>query len=273
MARLEAYRDFTASSDALGVVLIRIVEAKGSTPRDDDALMLVSQPSIFGTIGGGRLELEAIDRARAILAGASAEPMALPLGPAIGQCCGGHVTLSFEIIPPSRFAEIEALVEAEDARDPEVWLFGGGHVGRALTKALLLLPVRIHVVETRPDELDQTPPGATRHLTALPESLVNTIAPGSAVVVLTHDHALDFLIVSAALARSDLAQVGMIGSETKRATFEKQFVREGGDKEQLSKLICPIGRKLTDKRPAVIAATVAADIIAALANWRDVKLV
>lgn len=270
MARLGAYRDFAANVAGHGFVLIRVVEAKGSTPRDDDAWMLVSQASIFGTIGGGRLELEAIDRARAILAGASAEPMALPLGPAIGQCCGGHVTLSFEIIPPSRFAEIEALVEAEDARDPEVWLFGGGHVGRALTKALSLLPVKIHVIETRPDELDQTPPGAVRHLTALPESLVNEVAPGSAVIVLTHDHALDFLIVSAALARSDMAQVGMIGSNTKRATFEKQFIREGGDKMQLSKLICPIGRKVRDKRPEVIAATVAADIIAALANRLDV---
>jgi xanthine dehydrogenase accessory factor len=113
--------------------------------------------------------------------------------------------------------------------------------------------------------------GAERHLTALPESLVAGLAPGSAVIVLTHDHALDFLIVSAALKRDDLAQVGMIGSDTKRATFEHQFIREGGDKAQLSKLICPIGRKIADKRPEVIAATVTADIIAALADWRDRK--
>jgi xanthine dehydrogenase accessory factor len=95
------------------------------------------------------------------------------------------------------------------------------------------------------------------------------IAPGSVIIVLTHDHALDFLIVSAALARDDLAQVGMIGSDTKRATFAHQYVREGGDRDRLSKLICPIGRKIADKRPEVIAATVAAEIIAALADWRD----
>jgi len=89
------------------------------------------------------------------------------------------------------------------------------------------------------------------------------------VIVLTHDHALDFLIVSAALARSDLAQVGMIGSDSKRATFEHQFIREGGDKSRLSDLVCPIGRKVADKRPEVIAATVASDIIAALAEWRE----
>lgn len=267
MARLEAFRDFAANSREHGFVLVRVVEAKGSTPRNTDAWMLVSGASAFGTIGGGRLELEAIEKAREIQAGASAEPMALPLGPAIGQCCGGHVTLSFEVIPSARFGEIEAMVTAEDASDPEAWLFGGGHVGRALTNSLLLLPVRVHVVETRADELGLTPEGATRHLTALPESLVKKIAPGSAVIVLTHDHALDFLIVSAALKRDDLAQIGMIGSDTKRATFEHQFIREGGDKALLAKLNCPIGRKIADKRPEVIAATVAADIIAALAEW------
>jgi xanthine dehydrogenase accessory factor len=179
------------------------------------------------------------------------------------------VTLSFDIISPARFGEIAAMVEAEDEADPEVWLFGGGHVGRALTRALLLLPVKVHVVETRADELALTPEGATRHLSALPESLVAGIAPGSVIIVLTHDHALDFLIVSAALAREDLAQVGMIGSDTKRATFAHQFVREGGDRDRLAKLICPIGRKIADKRPEAIAATVAAEIIAALADWRD----
>ncbi|SOE17744.1 molybdenum cofactor sulfurylase [Hoeflea halophila] len=268
MARLEAFRSFAANAAQHGFVLVRVIEAKGSTPRNTDAWMLVSTTSSFGTIGGGRLELEAIEKAREIIAGASAEPMALPLGPAIGQCCGGHVTLSFEVIAPARFGEIEAMVAAEDASDPEVWLFGGGHVGRALTNTLLLLPVKVHVVETRADELGLTPDGAARHLTALPESLVQKIAPGSAAIVLTHDHALDFLIVSAALKRDDLAQTGMIGSDTKRATFEHQFVREGGDRALLAKLICPIGRKIADKRPEVIAATVAADIVAALAEWQ-----
>lgn len=266
---MAGYQTFQTRAGESGLALVRVVEAKGSTPRDTGAWMLVSVRDGFGTIGGGRLELEAIDQARRVLAGADAPELTLPLGPAIGQCCGGRVRLSFEIIPPNRFDEIAAMIEAEDAADPQVWLFGGGHVGRALANALLLLPVKVHVAETRADELDRMPEGANRHLTALPESLVAEIAPGSAVIVLTHDHALDFLIVSAALARDDLAQVGMIGSDTKRVTFEHQFVREGGDSARLARLVCPIGRKIADKRPKVIAATVAADVIAALAAWRD----
>ncbi|WP_420408521.1 xanthine dehydrogenase accessory protein XdhC [Hoeflea sp.] len=271
MPRLAAYSAFEKASGAKGFVLTRVIAAKGSTPRETDAWMLVSESGMFGTIGGGRLEMEAVEKARSILAGSEASELALPLGPAIGQCCGGHVTLSFEIIPPARFEEVETLVKTEDEADPEVWLFGGGHVGRALTRALLLLPLKVHVVETRENELAMTPEGAEQHLTPLPESLVAQVSPGSAVIVLTHDHALDFLIVSAALAREHLAQVGMIGSDTKRVTFEHQFIREGGDKAQLSKLVCPIGRKIADKRPEVIAATVASDVIAAVSTWRDAR--
>lgn len=266
MARLAAYLEFEGAAADRGFVLVRVIEAKGSTPRNVDAWMLVSQTGTFGTIGGGRLELEAIDHARQVLAGAAASDLALALGPSIGQCCGGHVTLSFETIPASGYEAVRATIEAEDAGNPEVWLFGGGHVGRALARALLLLPVKVHVVETRAEELDQMPAGAARHLTALPESLVSGIAPGAALVVLTHDHALDFLIVSAALSRDDLAHVGMIGSDTKRATFSSQYLREGGDRERLEKLVCPIGRKIADKRPEVIAATVAAEVMVALGS-------
>lgn len=262
--RLEAFRTFAGSAGPHGIVLVRVAEAKGSTPREQGAFMAVSASGSHGTIGGGRLELEAIEEARRVLAGGANEPFSLPLGPAIGQCCGGHVTLAFEQLDPTRYAEAEALIAAEDAADPEVWLFGGGHVGRALVRALSLLPVKLHMVETRDDELALTPDGAVRHLAAMPESLVAEIAPSGAAIVLTHDHALDFLIVSAALQRPDLAFTGMIGSATKRATFSSQFVREGGDPAILSRLICPIGVKIADKRPEVIAATVASEVMVAL---------
>ena len=270
--RLAAFRDFAGGAGADGIVLVRVARAAGSTPREEGAFMAVSAAGSYGTVGGGRLELEAIEAARRILVGGANEPLSLPLGPAIGQCCGGHVTLSFERLGPEAYHTAEALIAAEDTADPEVWLFGGGHVGRALVRALSLLPVKPHMVESRGHELALTPEGAVRHLSAMPESLVPQAASGAALIVLTHDHALDFLIVSAALMRPDLAFVGMIGSKTKRATFSHQFVREGGDEALLARLTCPIGVKIPDKRPEVIAATVASEVMVALSAASAVSL-
>ena len=117
--------------------------------------------------------------------------------------------------------------EAEDAQRPHVYIFGGGHVGHALAAAFALLPVRAVVVETRADALDGMPAGVETRLTPVPEEMVREAPAGSAFVVLTHDHALDFLIVAEALKRDDAAYVGMIGSKTKKATFRSWYPEDG----------------------------------------------
>jgi xanthine dehydrogenase accessory factor len=174
--------------------------------------------------------------------------------------------LGLERMDEAARAELRRAVEAEDERQPHVYLFGGGHVGQALAAALSLLPVRVHLVETRQEALEGLP-GTTRPiLTPVPEEVVPNAPAGSAFVILTHDHALDFLIVAAALARSDAAYVGMIGSRTKRATFRRWYLKEhGGRAEDEERLVSPIGGRLPDKRPAVIAAMVAAEVMQALA--------
>ena len=98
------------------------------------------------------------------------------------------------------------------------------------------------------------------------EVIVAQAPSGSAFLVLTHDHALDFLILKEALARRDAAYVGMIGSKSKRATFKSWFIREGGDERHASRLVCPMGgAAVKDKRPEVIAALTAAEVLTALA--------
>ena len=141
---------------------------------------------------------------------------------------------------------------------------GAGHVGRALAAALALLPVRTVLVDSRAEELALTPPSVEAVLTAIPEEEVRRAAPGGAFVVLTHDHALDFLIVREALAREDAAYVGMIGSRTKRVSFLR-WLREAGAVDT-APLVCPIGAAgRPDKRPEVIAAFVAAEIMQRIA--------
>ena len=257
---------FGSAHPIVRVVLTRV---RGSSPREAGTEMFVSPESLFGTIGGGQLEHIVITQARSMLAeGTLSSRLDLPLGPEIGQCCGGRVELSLaRMRRAERNAAVSRLQAADDAL-PHVYVMGAGHVGRAIANLLQHAPVHCVLVDMRKEELAQCQARVDMRLRAIPEVEIYNAPAGSAFIVLTHDHALDFLIVSAALARDDLAQVGMIGSDTKRATFEHQYVREGGDRDRLSKLTCPIGRKIADKRPEVIAATVAADIIAALANWK-----
>lgn len=213
--------------------------------------MFVGSDRVEGTIGGGQLEYMAIDRARQMLASGEVEAdMDIPLGPEIGQCCGGRVRLQLDRQGPT------------PETHPDVLIFGAGHVGRALALALQPLPVNATLIDARPEELAQAATGLTTRLTPLPEAEIRAARPGSAVVILTHDHALDFLLAAEALSRRDLSYIGMIGSRTKRAQFLRFADRRGLD---TSPLICPIGAGLThDKRPAVIAATTAAELIARL---------
>lgn len=233
------------------MIRVRIISAKGSTPREEGAEMFVGSDRVEGTIGGGQLEYMAIDRARQMLASGEVEAdMDIPLGPEIGQCCGGRVRLQLDRQGPT------------PETHPDVLIFGAGHVGRALALALQPLPVNAILIDARPEELAQAAAGLTTRLTPLPEAEIRAARPDSAVVILTHDHALDFLLAAEALARPDLAYIGMIGSRTKRA----QFLRFAeGRSLDTTPLICPIGAGLThDKRPAVIAATTAAELIARL---------
>lgn len=259
--------DLRTFLQADGCMLVEVATVDGSTPREAGAWMLVSATGSFATIGGGQLEFMAIDHARrALRQGQPAAPLSIPLGPEIGQCCGGRVQLIFATVTPALAARLVERQDSEIAARPCVHLFGAGHVGNALALALSLAPVRTILVDGRTEELSAVRfPGVETRLTAVPEAVVREAPEGSAFVVLTHDHALDFLIAAEALRRDDAAYVGMIGSRTKRATFRSWLSREGGQAGLASRLVCPIGgTMLHDKRPAVIATLAAAEILAAV---------
>jgi xanthine dehydrogenase accessory factor len=255
---LEAF--FAANPDAIACELVSV---RGSAPRIQGTFMIVGLATILGTIGGGALEYMVIDHARRLIAeGRAEEAMDVPLGPEIGQCCGGRVTVSLRYVDKTLRSEVLARALAEEGGKTKVYVFGAGHVGRVLAQILSLLPVKLEVIDTRQEELDALPPGIPNRRVAMPEAVVRSAPPGSAYVILTHDHALDFLIANEALARDDSPYVGMVGSRTKRAKFSSWFVEQGGDKQALGRLILPIGAQgLGDKRPSVIAALAAAEIM------------
>jgi len=231
-------------------VLVTVVQASGSTPREAGCKMVVTADRLYGTIGGGHLEFRALEIARELLTDGTAVPSLreFPLGPALGQCCGGVASLLFEpVLPPG-------LVVA---------LFGAGHVGRALVHVLATLPAQIIWIDPRAAEFpDPVPAPVEVRVSALPAHEIATLPAGAQVLIMTHSHQLDLDLVDAALGRLDFASVGLIGSLTKRARFLKRLSLRGHGPEALGRLLCPIGiAGAGGKHPAEIAIAVAAQIL------------
>ncbi|HET6469861.1 MAG TPA: xanthine dehydrogenase accessory protein XdhC [Geminicoccaceae bacterium] len=245
-------------------ILVTIIAARGSTPREAGTSMLVGPRETSGTIGGGQLEHRAITAARAMLArGETVRRLVMPLGPALAQCCGGSVTLSLEAVTPAVQERLRAEREAEQERLPRVLLFGAGHVGRALARALAPLPLRLTWVDERPEAFPPVwPAGVEVRWHMDPVRVMREAPAGAHVVVMTHSHPRDLDLVAAALERGDLGYVGLIGSATKRARFERRLGALGIPAERVASLVCPIGLAgIAAKEPAVIAASVAAELL------------
>ena len=240
--------------------------------------MLISPTETFGTIGGGALEYMVIDRAREVLRdGLPGDSLDIPLGPEIGQCCGGRVEIALRVLDDGLAANLIARIQTEAAARPHVYVFGAGHVGRALATALAPLPVRTTIIDTRPDELAGLPATVETRAVAMPEAIVRSAPAGSSFVILTHDHALDFLIAAEALKRREAPYIGMVGSRTKRAKFRSWYVAEGGNADDVARLTLPIGafgksKAVGDKRPEVIAALAAAEILVHIGRGEASKM-
>ena len=239
--------------------LVEVTGVQGSAPREAGAMMGVSAGKICGTIGGGALEAQVITAARVLLRSSEATTtIDQPLGPEIGQCCGGRVQLAITRVSPDIVETVRNSEAAASATQATVLIFGAGHTGGALARALSPLPLRVSVIDQRADWLAPLSFTVNTIETALPEAEVVAAQPGTAFVIMTHDHALDFLIAEAALARGDAAYVGMIGSASKRAKLTANLARKGIGTDAL---ICPIGANgPNDKRPTVIALAAAAEI-------------
>ncbi|WP_127145318.1 xanthine dehydrogenase accessory protein XdhC [Pelagibacterium montanilacus] len=247
-------------------VAVELTDVRGSTPREAGTWMVVTAGETLGTIGGGQLEFRAIDRARAMLKnGEQVAALDIPLGPEIGQCCGGRVAIALTRIDEDKARALSVAAERDYMGRPHVYVFGAGHVGNALAEALSRLPFRTLLADNRAEEIARAPRGVEARHVPMQEALVREAPKGSAFLILTHDHGLDFLIGLEALSRGDAAYVGMIGSRTKRATFRSWLADMGADPELIEAMTLPIGgADVKDKRPEVIAALTAAEVVRAL---------
>jgi xanthine dehydrogenase accessory factor len=241
-------------------VLVEVAAARGSVPRGDGTRMLVSADAVRGTIGGGHLELQAIEQARGMLpAAAAARVQHVALGPSLGQCCGGALDLRYTplqavdvagwTLPPPRFT---------------LQLYGAGHVGRAIVKLLADIDCSVQWIDEREAEFPPgpLPPHIDRVCVEPVEAEVAQAAPGTCFLVLTHSHDLDLAIAQAILTRGDFAWFGLIGSATKRARFESRLRQRDVAEALLARMVCPIGLPgISGKEPAVIALAVVAQLL------------
>jgi xanthine dehydrogenase accessory factor len=246
-------------------VRVTVSATQGSVPRGTGTPMLVFAQGEAGTIGGGHLEFQALAHARRLLLGQT-EQTALRqvLGPSLGQCCGGVVELTFERVSADDVLRLRT--QLVPPRTP-LALFGGGHVGKALVHTLAPLAFAVLWVDSRDEIFPSDVPEDVKCEHSNPvQAAVADLAPGSRVLIMSFSHAEDLDIVVACLKRqrerSDLPFVGLIGSQTKWATFRHRLEDRGFSADEIAHITCPIGvLGITGKEPEVIAVSVAAQLL------------
>ena len=264
---LESLRRLTPADKA---VLITITAVRGSTPRGVGTRMLVTANNQYDTIGGGHLEWKAIASARLWLAetapGNTQRHIDLSLGPSLGQCCGGALSLCLERVDCWSYNDLQhnlIAFEQEQNKLPHLYLFGAGHVGTALVTILQQVPCRITWVDER-DHLFPTelPANVVPEATDSPEAVIFNAEKNAYFLVMTHHHGLDLILSEHILRKPKVAWFGLIGSQTKRARFENRLQERGIAKTQLQEMICPVGIEGIDgKEPGVIAVAIAAQLL------------
>lgn len=285
------------------VVRVVVAGIAGSAPRETGAAMLVWAGGQEGTIGGGALEFEAAARARALLSRGGADRVdRVALGPGLGQCCGGAVTLLSEVWTAARLAGLgEApvlarplpgtagdmplavsrllararaegaaapagivqgwMVEPVAAAERDIWVWGAGHVGRALVTVLAPLPgLRLTWVDTDAARFPAVPDGVVQRIAANPADLVAEAPRGAEHLVVTFSHALDLELCHRLLGHG-FGALGLIGSATKRARFRTRLAALGHSEAGIGRIRCPIGEPALGKHPQSIAVGVAAEIL------------
>ncbi len=235
-----------------GAITVTVASTRGSVPREAGTSMRVWADGQSGTIGGGALEFEAARQARDMLkTGTTTAERVIPLGPDLGQCCGGSVTLNFTH---------EDAVYAHTA--PPLWIWGAGHVGRAIAGVMAPMDDRaITVVDTSTDRMPRDLPTQISPLVASDPVRVVAHAPkGADHIIVTYSHDLDLALCDA-LLRHGFASCGLIGSHTKWARFQRRLTGMGHADAQILRIACPIGSPALGKHPQAIAVGVAAALI------------
>ena len=236
------------------MIYVEVAQTKGSAPRDAGTVMGVAPDHIQGTIGGGALEYEAIRLARDMLQnGAAQHQRHFPLGPSLGQCCGGAVTLSFskDRSNAQTHPKPPALPQLDVTSKRPLWVWGAGHVGRAIAlQANHTKAYAITLIDAFEDKFPNALPETITPVCCTDMPRLARHAPADAShVIATYAHDIDLALCGALLNRG-FAFCGLIGSDTKWARFQRRLSALGLDPTGITS---PIGDKTLGKHPDMIA--------------------
>ena len=228
--------------------LATVAAVSGSTPRAPGSKMVITAETCADTIGGGQFEQLVIDQARVMLAeGGPAQAFHhFPLAASALQCCGGSVTV---------------FLEGFGLAGLDVTVFGAGHVGTRVVRLLDDLPARVCWIDNRAHAFPEET-RAQRRFADDPPALVSELPRDSHVLVLTHDHQLDYALVAALLRADHRGSIGLIGSQTKAGRFRKRLLKDGFSEAAIDRVRCPVGfTSVPGKEPMAVAIAIVAELL------------
>ncbi len=243
-------------------VLITVLGVAGSVPREPASKMVITGEHTFDTIGGGHLEFKVVNRAREMLATQQygSELEHFPLGASLGQCCGGSVSV---------------LLESQRGSDARLVVFGAGHVAKALMTICGQLPWHITWVDSRAEMFTaEVPANVHIHHCDEPEVDAVQLCRDSHVLILTHNHQLDFDLCLALLRANNARSIGLIGSDTKAERFRQRLAQRGFAPEAIDSIRCPVGRSdVPGKLPMQVAVSISAELLTLLAETAPTRAI
>ena len=235
------------------IVKAKIFNVKGSSPNKINDIILISNDTIFGTIGGGNLEYLIINEAKILIDNKiNQKSLNIPLGPGIGQCCGGYVQIKLSLHKNSSDAlKNENLY---DHNNTNLYIFGAGHIGQAIITKLENINFNTFLIDSREDFLKMKNIDNINYLLSKkPWEIIHRLNDNAYFVVLTHSHDYDLKILNEVLKKK-FTFLGLIGSKTKKNKFFKRLIDNGHNKSLVEKIECPIGINIgNSKEPDEIA--------------------
>ena len=257
------------------IIKAKLISTEGSVPRNSGTFMLITSKYLFGSIGGGQLEYTIIEKAKKILKENISEKnqiLNIPLGPSIGQCCGGYVQVEItKYMNGNQSLKNEKILIS---KSNNIYIFGAGHIGQELSKRSVDLDFNVHLIDSRNNYLKMLKEKkVTPIYVEFPWMLIKNLPQKSYYIILTHSHDYDFKIINEILNLNSFQFIGLIGSKTKMKRFSNRLIKLGHNQSIINKIECPIGLKnISSKNPAEIAISIIGRLLEYRSNLSSLQL-